>query len=65
MSITANSALRLKMKRGGIYYWMLADELGVAESTLIRWLRTDLTGDRKKQVNDAVDMLIDKGKKEG
>ena len=41
---------------------MVAKELGIAESTLIRWLRTDLTGDRKKQVNEAVDRLIDKGK---
>lgn len=62
MSITVNNALRLRMKRGGVYYWMVAKELGIAESTLIRWLRTDLTGDRKKQVNEAVDRLIDKGK---
>ena len=46
--ITANADLREYMKKLNIPYWKLAKELGVAESTLIRWLREELPDDTRK-----------------
>ena len=60
MAITANKELRTKIRRGGLFYWMVARELDVTEGTLIRWLRTELEGDRKKEVNDAVVRLYER-----
>ena len=46
--ITANKKLRDYMKELNVPYWSLAKELGVAESTLIRWLREELPDDTRK-----------------
>lgn len=68
--ITANADLREYMKKLNVPYWKLAKELGVAESTLIRWLREELPESTKdsyktlvkkiaaKEVDHAKDLLF-------
>lgn len=56
--ITANKQLRTYMKLHSVPYWKLANALNVAESTLIRWLRTELTADQTKYFITKVDQII-------
>ena len=58
MASRANRELRSKMRRKGIFNWMLSRELDISEGTLVKWLDTELEGDRKKQVEAALDRLI-------
>lgn len=59
--ITANADLREYMKKLNIPYWKLAKELGVAESTLIRWLREELPDDTRKTYKQLVKRIAAKG----
>lgn len=56
--ITANKELRNYMKQHNVPYWRLANALNVAESTLIRWLRTELTADQTMQFISKVNQII-------
>ena len=56
--ITANRELRGYMKRNSVPYWKLALKIGVAESTLIRWLRTELPEHKKQEYMLIVDEIV-------
>jgi len=56
----ANQALRQKMKKADIRQWEVADELGVSEFTLTRWLRKELFGERKVTVLNTIRQLAEK-----
>lgn len=49
-------ALRQKGRR----QWELAAEMGIGETTLVKWLRTDLTGDHLDRVAEALDRLTER-----
>ena len=57
-----NTEIRQTMQANHIPQWRVADALGVSENTLHRWLRHQLTGERKQQVTEALDKLIDNGR---
>lgn len=59
--ITANEDLRWYMKKHGVPYWKLALKIGVAESTLIRWLRVELQETKKQEFMSMVDEIISEG----
>ncbi|MBR3361792.1 MAG: hypothetical protein IKG39_10685 [Lachnospiraceae bacterium] len=59
--ITANAELREYMRQKNIPYWKLAKELGVAESTLIRWLREELPDITKQTYLRIVEEIVEKG----
>lgn len=52
-----NRDVRIALQSKGMKQWELADLLGVSEFTLTRWLRKELTEDRKelllKAINEA------------
>lgn len=53
----ANREVREALHNKGMKQWELADMLGVSEFTLTRWLRKELTEDKKelllKAINEA------------
>lgn len=53
----SNVSLRQRVKALHIPLWRVASEIGVSEGTLVRWMRFELTGERKTRVCDAVERL--------
>lgn len=53
----ANQEVREALQNKGMKQWELADLLGISEFTLTRWLRKELTEDKKelllKAINEA------------
>ncbi|MEN3132678.1 hypothetical protein [Bacillus albus] len=45
----------IKNLKGRIPNWMIAEKLGVHENTVIRWLRSDLSVDRKRKIITAIE----------
>lgn len=53
----ANTDIRMKMRVCGIPAWKVAEQLGVHESTIVRWLRTPLPIEKERRVVDAIARL--------
>jgi hypothetical protein len=49
-----NDDIRLFFRQKGFYLWQVAEQLGVSEITLIRWLRKPLRDDKKQAIMNAV-----------
>ena len=45
-----NLDIREALKNANMRHWVLADELGIDESTLTRWLRHELPKDKKDRI---------------
>lgn len=54
----ANEKIRKLLTENRIKYYELANELGIADSSLSRMLRFELSPEKKKQVLDATQRLI-------
>ena len=52
-----NQEIREAIKRARVKHWQIAAELGIGESTLVRWLRFDLTEERKNLILSAVEKV--------
>lgn len=52
-----NLDIRLQAKSHGLYLWQIAQYLGISEVTLCRWLRFDLTAERRSRIEDAISNL--------
>ena len=53
-----NIEIRQQLLLNGIKNYQLADAVGVNQSTLSVWLRTELSDERKERVEKALDKLI-------
>lgn len=53
-----NQDIKSTIKDAGLHQYEVADKLGVVESTFTRWLRYDLTTERRIMINDAINELI-------
>ena len=49
--------LKQKIKDAGLYLWQVADEIGICEMTLIRWLRKEPTEEQKQRIFVAIKRL--------
>lgn len=56
-----NDALKKTLRVNDIPLWKCALAVGVSEQTLIRWLRVELTGERKERVETAIKALTKGG----
>ena len=56
-----NLDIRDAIKSKGICHWQLADEIGIAECTLVVWLRHKLTGERRERVLAAIERIEKRG----
>ena len=57
-----NTEIRNTIKASGLKQWQVAKKLNVAESTFIRWLRDDLSAERKESICQAITDLQEEGK---
>lgn len=55
----ANTSIREEMKRKGVKQWEVAENIGIAEFTLSRWFRHELTGDRLERVRKAIEQIVE------
>lgn len=53
----ANSKIRQSINDSGLYCWQVAQEIEVDPSTLCRWLREELKGERLESVTAAIEKL--------
>lgn len=56
----ANNSIREMAKKNHVHLWEIAVDLGVSEPTITRWLRTELSEDRKKMVVDAIKRISER-----
>lgn len=52
-----NDDVRLFIRQKGLCLWQVADQLGVSDMTLFRWLRKPLKDDKKQAIINAVNEL--------
>ena len=52
-----NSEIKMAIKNSGMKQWQVAKACKVAESTFVRWLRDELSEDRKAMILSAIDEL--------
>lgn len=52
-----NLDIRLYAKSNGLYLWQIAQHIGISEVTLCRWLRFDLSEQRRNQIETAIKQL--------
>lgn len=45
-----NLEIKRKLKEAGLYQWMLAERMGIAEQTLVRKLRRELPEAEKQKI---------------
>lgn len=57
-----NKAVRAAIEKAGLHHWEVAEEMKIADTTLCRWLRTELPAEKETAILAAVDRLK---KKEG
>lgn len=56
-----NKAIREAIKEAGLRHWEIAKELGIADTTFCRWLRSELTAEKKSEILAAIDKIKRKG----
>lgn len=52
-----NQEIRDAIKRSRVKQWEIAQALGVAENTLIRWMRVELSEERKAAILAAIEKV--------
>ena len=52
-----NLDIRAAARGKGVYLYEVAEVMGISEPTLMRWLRTNLTDERKTMILDAIDTV--------
>lgn len=48
-----NRDVRAFLKSKRVFLWEAAERLGVHETTLVRWMRTELPDEKKKEIMEA------------
>jgi len=56
-----NQEIRKAIKAAGLKQWEVARACGITEYTLIRWLRDELSEERKKAIFGAIEALQREG----
>ena len=54
---TNNSEVRTKLRNENLYYWQIADALGVCENTFCRMLRHELPEEEKQKILEIIDQV--------
>lgn len=57
-----NQDIKQKIKEAGTTQWRVAEALGVSEMTLLRWLRFELSPERKAAILAAVEKARERGR---
>ena len=59
MTQRPNGNLLDKAKQAGIFYWQIADRIGVAESTFLRWIRHELPEEKQTEILQAIEEIAE------
>ena len=57
MTHSDNQEIKNKVKENGLFMWQIADEIGISEPTLVRWMRYPLSAEKRASVMDAIKHL--------
>lgn len=52
-----NQEIRMAVKKSGVRFWMVAEELGIQDSALSRKLRKELSSEEKEEILGIIDRL--------
>ena len=52
-----NKEIRLQAFESGIKHWQIAAEIGVTNETFSKWLRTEISEEKKQQILQAIERL--------
>ncbi|WP_028518165.1 hypothetical protein [Ruminococcus flavefaciens] len=52
-----NVEIRSLIKQNRLFYYEVAEKIGIAEATFCKWLRKELTADQKQKVLFAINEL--------
>lgn len=58
MKVTANKEIRNLIEGNNLRYWWVALHMGICEVTFTRWLRTEMSKERKAKTIKAINELI-------
>ena len=50
-----NRDIKERIKASGLHQYQIADLLGIGETTLVRWLRYELTPERREMILSAIE----------
>lgn len=56
----ANGKIKEAARRTGVRLWEVADHLGIADSTLCRQMRKELSSERQQELLDAIKAIAAK-----
>ena len=57
MTLDRNTDIREILKEKRVYYWEVAEVLGIHPSTFTAWLRHELSEDRRTKIMSAIDTV--------
>lgn len=57
-----NEEIRTALFQHNIKQWEVAEQLGVSEITICRWLRSELPDDKKAKIMSAINKLAEEKK---
>ena len=60
MKNTNNAEIRNRMRRTGVFWWEIADELNISEATLYRKIRRPLDSETESRIKKAIDSIVAK-----
>ena len=50
-----NEEIKSALKEAGLKQWELAEKIGVGETTLSRWMRTELPAEKKQKMLQVIE----------
>ena len=53
-----NLEIRMMIKNNRLYHYEVAAKLGVSEYTLCRWLREELSDEKKGKILEAINSIV-------
>ena len=56
-----NQEIKKAIRTAGLKQWQVAKACGVSEFTLVRWLRDELTDERREAIFSAIEALSREG----
>ena len=60
-----NLMVRERAKKQKVSLWRIANEIGISEPTITRWLRVPLSQQKEKLILDAISKLSREGQNDG
>ena len=52
-----NLQIRSLLKMKGIPFWKIAEQIGISEPTMTRWMRTPLSNDHYNKIMEAIQKI--------